>query len=241
MTNKRALAPWKESYDKSWQHIKKQRHHFANKGPYHWSYSFSSSHVWMWKLVHKEGWELKNLYFWIVVLEKTLGSPLDCKEIKPVNPKVNQPWKLIGRTDAEAPILWPPDAKNWLIGKDPDAGKDWGQKEKGVTEDEMVGWHHGLNEHEFEQTLGDCERQGSLSCCSPCGHKVRHGIATEQHPTISLIYLNYYVISLDTLRFLMYNIISSANNDGFIFCFYSIFILSNKISSLENCSIWNII
>ena len=154
MTNKRALAPWKESYDKPWQHIKKQRHHFADKGPYSWSYSFSSSHVWMWKLVHKEGWELKNWYFWIVVLEKTLRSPLDCKEIKPANSKGNQPWIFIGRIDAKALIFWPPDAKSWLIGKDPNAGKDWGQ-ERGATKDEMVGWHHRLNGHGFEQTLGN--------------------------------------------------------------------------------------
>ena len=126
------------------------------------SYGFSSSHVGMWALDHKEGQMPKNWCFQTVVLEKTLESPLDCKEIKPVNPKGIQSWKLIGRTDAEAPILWPPDAKNWLIGKDLDAGKDWGQKEKGVTEDEMVGWHHGLNGHEFEQTLGDAEGHGSL-------------------------------------------------------------------------------
>ena len=137
------------------------------------SYGFSSSHVGMWALDHKEGQMPKNWCFQTVVLEKTLESPLDCKEIKPVNPKGNQPWKLIGRTDAEAPILWPPDAKNWLIGKDPDAGKDWGQKEKGVTEDEMVGWHHGLNGHEFEQTLGDGEGHRSL-------HGTVHGIARSQ-------------------------------------------------------------
>ena len=110
----------------------------TDKGPSSQSYGFSSSHVCMWELDHKEGWAQKNLRYWTVVLEKTLESPLDCKEIKPVNPKGIQSWKLIGRTDAEAPILWPPDAKNWLIGKDLDAGKDWGQKEKGVTEDEMV-------------------------------------------------------------------------------------------------------
>ena len=103
--------------------------------------------------LHKESWAPKNWCFWTVVLEKTLESPLDCKEIKPVRPKGNQSWIFIGRTDAEAeaPVIWPPDAKNWLIGKDPDAGKDWGQKEKGTTEDEMVGWHHSLNGHEFEQ------------------------------------------------------------------------------------------
>ena len=116
------------------------------------SYGFSSSHVWMWELDHKESWVLKNWCFWTVVLEKTLESPLDCKEIQPVHPKGNQSWIFIRKTDAEAeiPILWPPNAKNWLIGKDPDAGKDWGQEEKGMTEDEMVGWHHRPNGHEFE-------------------------------------------------------------------------------------------
>ena len=109
----------------------------------------------------------------IVMLEKTLESRLDCKEIKPVNPKGNQPWIFIGRTDAEAegPIIWPPESKIWLIGKDPDAGKDWRQEEKGTTEDKMVGWHHWLNGHEFEQAPGDSEGQGSLVCYSPCGHK----------------------------------------------------------------------
>ena len=110
----------------------------ANKDSYSLSYGFSSSHVWMWELDHKDGWGPKNWCFQIVVLEKTLESPLDCKEIKPVKPKGDQPWIFIGRTNAEAPIIWPPDAESWLIGKDPDAGKDWGQKEKGVAEDEMV-------------------------------------------------------------------------------------------------------
>ena len=123
----------------------------------------------MWELDHKESWAPKNWCFWTVVLEKTLESPLDSKEIKPVN----QPWIFIGRTDAEAEtsILWPPDAKNWLIGKDPDAGKDWGQEKKWVTEDEMVGWHHWLNGHEFEKTPKDSEGQESLVCCSPWGCK----------------------------------------------------------------------
>ena len=123
----------------------------------------------MWELGHKEGWVSKNWSFQITVLDKTLESPLDCKEIKPVNPKGNQPWIFIGRTDAEAeaPILWPPGAKSWLIGKDPEAGKDWEQEEKGVIEDEMVGWYHWLNWHEFEKTPGDSEGQGRLVCCSP--------------------------------------------------------------------------
>ena len=115
--------------------------------------------------------ELQNWCFQNVVLEKILESPLDCKEIKPVNPKESQSWIFIGRTDAEAPILWPPDAKSRLIRKDPDAGKDWRQEEKGMTEDEMVGWHHRLNGHEFEQAPGDGEGQGSLACCSPWGRK----------------------------------------------------------------------
>ena len=123
----------------------------------------------MWELDHKEGWELKNRGFQIVVLEKTLETPLDSKKIKPVNFKEKQLWRLIGRTDAEAedPMLWPPDVKSWLIGKDPAAGKDWGQEEQGVTEGEMIGWHHWLNRHELEQTLGDSEGQRSLVCCSP--------------------------------------------------------------------------
>ena len=122
------------------QHIKKHKHHFADKGLYSENYDFSSSHVQMWELDHKEGWELKNWCFWIVLLEKTLESPLDSNEIKPVNPKGNQSWIFIRRTDAiaEAPILWPPDAKNELIGKDLDTGKDWRQEEKGTTEDRMV-------------------------------------------------------------------------------------------------------
>ena len=146
------LVPWKKNYDQPRQHIKKQRHYFANKDPSSLRYGFSSSHVWMWELDYKESWALNNSCFWTVVLENTLESPLDCKEIKLVNPKRNQSWIFIGRTDAEAetPILWPPDVKNRLTGKDPDAGKDWRQEEKGVTEGKMVGWHHQLNGHEFE-------------------------------------------------------------------------------------------
>ena len=130
----------------------KQRYHFAEKGPYSQSYGFSSSHVWMWELDHKEGLVPKNWCFQTVVLEKTLESPLGRKDIKTVNPKRNQPWIFIGRTDAEAeaPILGLPGVRSWFIGKDPDAGTDWGQEEKRTTEDEMVGWHHWLNGHEFE-------------------------------------------------------------------------------------------
>ena len=164
------LAPWKKCYDQPRQHIQKQRH-FANKDLSSQSYGFSSSHVWMWQLDYKESWVPKNWCFWTVELEKTLESPLDCKEIKLINPKWNQLWIFIGRTDAEAPILWPLDAKSWLIWKDPDSGKDWKWKENGMTEDEMVGWHHQLNENEFEQALGVCEGQGSLVWCSQWSRK----------------------------------------------------------------------
>ena len=136
------LAPWKKSYDQPRQYIKKQRHYFVNKGLSSQSYGFCSSHVWLWELDYKESWAPKNWCFWTVVLEKTLESPLDCKEIQPVQPKGNQSWIFIGRTDAEAPILCTPDMKSWLIGKDPDAGKDRRQEEKRKTEDEMVRWHH---------------------------------------------------------------------------------------------------
>ena len=127
----------------------------------------------MWELDHKEGWALTNWYFQTVLLEKTLESPLDSKEINPVDPKGNQPWIFIEWTyaEAETPILWPPDVKNWLTGKDPNAGKDSGQEEKGMTEEEMVGWHHWLSGHEFKQASGDYEGQESLVCCSSWGHK----------------------------------------------------------------------
>ena len=128
------IASWQGSYDKPRQCIKKQRHHFANKGLYTQGYGLSSNHVWMWELDHKEGRVPKNWCFWTVVLEKTLESPLDSKEIKSVNSKGNQHWILISRTEAEAPTLWLPDAKSWLLGKDPDAGEDWRQEEKGKIE-----------------------------------------------------------------------------------------------------------
>ena len=146
-------TPWKESYEQPRQHIKKQRHYFANKGPSSQGYGFSGSHVWMWELDCEEHWALKNWCFWTVVLEKTLESPLDCKEIQPVYPKGDQSCMFIGRTDAKAetPKLWPPHGKRWLIGKDSDAGRDWGQEEKRrTTEDEMAGWHYWLDGHEFE-------------------------------------------------------------------------------------------
>ena len=150
--NSKMFVPWKKSYDQHRQHLQKQRHYFANKGPSSQSNGCPCSHVWMWELDYKESCVLKNWCFWTVVLEKTPESSLDSKEIQPVNPKGNQSWILIGRTDAEAetPLLGLPDAKNLLTRKDPDAGKDWRWKEKGTTEDEMVGWHHWLDRHEFE-------------------------------------------------------------------------------------------
>ena len=148
-------------------HSIRRRHYFANKAPSGQGCGFSSGQVWMRELDCEEGWALKNWCFWTVVLEKTLESPLDCKEVQPVHPKGDQPCVFIGRTDAEAetPILWPPHAKSWLIGKDPDAGKDWGQEEKGTTEDEMVGWHHQLDGHGFGWTPGVGDGQGGLVCC----------------------------------------------------------------------------
>jgi len=147
--------------DQSREHIKSQRHYFDNKGPSSQSYAFSSSHVSIWELDYKKSWAPKNWWFWIVVLEKTLESPLDCKEIQPVHPKGNKSWIFIARADAEAeaPILWLPDTKKWLIWKDPDAGKDWRWREKEMTEDanqllHIVGWHHQVNGHEFEVSSG---------------------------------------------------------------------------------------
>ena len=170
-----------ENYDKARQHIKKQRHYLANKGSSSQSYGFSSSQVWMWELHHKESWASKNWHFWTVVLEKTLESPLNYKEIKSVNPKENQSWIFIGRTDveAEAPILFPPDVKSWLFGKDSNAGEDRRQEEKGTRENE-IRQHHWLNRHESEQTRGASEGQGSLTCCRPWGRRVRHHLVTEQ-------------------------------------------------------------
>ena len=131
---------------------KKQRHYIANKGLSSQGYGFSIGYVWMWELDCEESWVPKNWWFWTVVLEKTLESHLDCKEIQPVHSKEDQPWVFIGRTDAKAetPLLWPPHVKSWLIGKDSDARRDWGQEEKGTTEDEMAGWHHQLDGHKFE-------------------------------------------------------------------------------------------
>ena len=166
------FGPWKKSYDQPRQHIKKQRHYFANKGPSSQSYGFPvviyGYESWTIKKAECQRIDVFELLCW-----RRLESPLDCKEIQPVHPKGNQSSIFIGRTDAKAktPILWPPNAQSWLIWKDPDAGKDWGQEEKGMTEDEMVGWHHWLKGHEFEYTPGVGDGQESLACCGPWGHK----------------------------------------------------------------------
>ena len=161
------------SSSSSRQHIKKQRHYFANKGPSSQGCGFYSSHVWMWELDGKESWAPKTWCFWTVVLEKNLWSPLDCKKIQPVHPEGNQFWIFVGRTDAKAetPVLWPPDVKNWLIWEDSDAGQDWRWEETGLAEDEMVGWYHRLNGHEFEWTLGVGDGQGGLACYSLWAYK----------------------------------------------------------------------
>ena len=171
VTNLITLFTWNNHYyDQTRQHIQKQRHYFANKGLSSQGYGFSSGHVWMWELDCEESWVLKNWCFWTVVLEKTLQSPLDCKEIQPVHSKGDQPL--------EGPMLklklqyfWPPHAKSWLIGKDSDAGRDWGQEEKGTTEDEMAGWHHWLNGCESQWTPGVGDGQGGLACCYSWGRK----------------------------------------------------------------------
>ena len=166
------FAPWKNSYEKPGWLIKNQIHHFVDKGPYSQSYGFSSSHVWMWELDHRKSWALKNWCFWTVVLEKTLESPLDCKEMKPLNPKGNQPWMFTGRTNAELKLKL--QYFGHLMQRANSLEKTLilcRQEEKGMTEDETVGCHHWLNGHEFEQALGVGDGQGSLACCSPWGHK----------------------------------------------------------------------
>ena len=204
--NQKTLTPWKESYDQPRQHIKKQRYYFANKGPSSRGHGFSSGHVWMWELDCEESWVPKNWCFWTVVLKKPLESPLDCKEIQPVHPKGDQSWVFFGRTDAEAetPILWPPHARRWLIGKDPDAGRDWGQEEKGTTEDAMAGWHHGLDGCEFEWTPGAGDGQGGLVCGNSWGCKESDTTEwvnwTELVPGLSFCFLTTFCTKIINLK-----------------------------------------
>ena len=167
---KRCLLPGRKAMT-NLDSILKSRHYFADKALSNQSYGFSSSHVWVLELDHKEGWALKNWWFWTVVLEKTPESPLDRKEIKPVNPKGNESWIFMGRTDAKTQYFGHLMRRADSLEKDPDAGKDWRQKEKGKTEDEIVEWHHQLNGREFEQAPGECEGQESLVCCRPWDHK----------------------------------------------------------------------
>ena len=209
------LTPWKESNlprqqpsNQPRKHIKKQRYYFANKSPSSQAYGFSSGRVWMWELDCEESWALKNWCFWTVVLEKTLVSPLDCKEIQPDHYKADQSWMFIGRTDAEAetPILRPPHAKRpwWLIGKDPDAGRDWGQEEKGTTEDEMAGWHHRLDVHEFGWNLGVGDGQGGLTCCDSWGRK-----ESDTTEWLNWKYIGLFAVCSLPFIFLFYRLLAS--------------------------------
>ena len=190
MQLKNTCSLGKKVIDKPRQRSKKHRHYFADKGPSSQSYGFSSNHVWMWELDYKENWAPKNWCFWSAVLENTLESPLACKEIQPVHPKGNQSWIFTGRTDAEAEtaILWPPDAKNWFTGKDPDAGKDWGLEEKGMTEDEMVGWHHWLN----DMSLG---RLWQLVMDREAWHAAIHGVTKSWTGLSNWTELNWTMVS----------------------------------------------
>ena len=177
------LAPWKKSYDKPRQCIKKQRHYFADKGPSSQSYCFSSSHVWMWELDHKEVWGLKNWCFWTVVLEKTFESPLDSKESNQlILEEISPEYSLEGlMLRLKLLILWPPDTKCWFIKEDPDAGKDWRQEEKGTTEDEMIGWYHRLNGHKVWASSGRWWRTRRPSVLQSMGsQRVGHDRTTEQ-------------------------------------------------------------
>ena len=171
------LAPWKKCYDK----LRKQKHYFANKGPPNQSYRFSSSHVWMWALTVKKAERRRTDAFELWCWRRLLKSPLDCKEIQPVHPKGDQSWVFFGKTDAKAEtlILRQPHAKSWLIGKDSDDVRDWGKEEKGMTEDEVAGWHHRLDEHGFGYTPGVGDGQGGLVCCDSWGRKVGHDWVTE--------------------------------------------------------------
>ena len=188
----------------------------ANKGPYSQSHGFSSSHAQMWELDYRESWALKNWWFWTVVLRKTLESPLDCKEIQPVHPKGNQSWIFIGRpdTEAETPIVWPPDVKNWLIGKDPDAGKDWRQEEKGMTEDEMVGWHHWL----MDMSLSRLQMMKDREAWSAAVHGATNSHTQLSNWTEQILYwyFSFWLISLCIIGYSFIHLIRADSNVFFL-------------------------
>ena len=218
------LTLWKESYDQTRQHIQKQRHYFATKVRLVKVMVFPVVMYGCERWIIKKSWVQKNWCFWTVVLEKTPESPLGCKEIQPVHPKGDQPWVFFGRTDAKAetPVLWPPHAKSWLIGKDSDAGRDWGQEEKGKTEDEMAGWHHRLDGREFEWTLGVGDGQGGLACCDSWGCK-------ESDMTERLNWTEYFSV------WMYYSLFIYSSTEGHIDCFQVLAIMNKHV--IKTCVI----